>query len=84
MMDGTSKPTLLLECIILESGTWEALAESKRKILSGNGSSAILLASLNVGWYSPLEQHRLPTVPGLLRKSAEVLLPPELKLRWML
>ena len=82
--DGTSKSILLLECIILESGTWEALAESKRKILSGNGSSAILLASLNVGWYSPLEQHRLPTVPGLLRKSAEVLLPPELKLRWML
>ena len=82
-MDGTSKPTLLLERIILESGTWEALAESKKRILSGYESSAILLAALNVVWYSPLEQHRLPTVPGLLRKSATVLLPSELKLRWM-
>ena len=80
--DGSSKPVLLLEAIILPTGTWEGVAEPKKKLLSSNSSSAIRLWSKDCSWYSPLPQNKLPTVSGLMRLSLETPLPGEFKFRW--
>ena len=82
--DGSSKPVLLLEALILPTGTWEGVADPKKKLLASNYSSAIRLWSQDCSWYSPLPQHKLPTVSGLMRLSLETVLPGEFKFRWTL
>ena len=82
--DGTSKPALMLEAIVLREGTWQAVPEPKRKLLSRNQSSALLLWSQDCTWYSPMPEKRLPTVPGFMRRSAEATLVGEYRLRWYL
>ena len=52
--DGSSIPTLSLEALVLPTGTWEAIPEPKKLILSSNASSAIRLWSQDCSWYSPL------------------------------
>ena len=82
--EGDCKPVLLLESIILREGTWEAVPETKKKLLLGNQSSAQRLWDQDCQWYSPMPAKRLPTVPGILRRSADVPFPEEYKLRWYL
>ena len=82
--DGSSKPTLLLEGHILNSGTWTAVPESKKQLLSLDTSTAIMLASTDVAWYSPIPSLKLTTAMGFMRTSMEVPLPGELKYRWII
>ena len=79
-----SSPALLLESLVLDSGTWEGVPETKKNTLSRSGSLAISLWSANCAWYSPLPQHKLPTAPGILLLTADVPLPGEVKYRWFL
>ena len=80
--EGVSKPVLMIEAIVLKEGTWKAVPETKQKLLSRSQSSALLLWSQDCQLYSSIPDKRLPTVPGILRRSADVLLPGEFKLRW--
>ena len=82
--DGSCKPVLMLEAIVLKEGTWEAVPETKKKLLSRNQSSALRLWSMDCQLYSPMPDQRLPTVPGILRKTADTVLPDEYRLRWYL
>ena len=79
-----SRPVLLLEALVLNSGTWDGVPETKRMSLSGDGSLAIMLWSADCAWYSPLPHHKLPTAPGILRLSMDVPLPSEFRYRWFL
>ena len=65
-------PALMLEALILDSGTWEGVLLTKRKTMSGNGSSAILLWAEPCLWYSLLPEYKLPTAPGILRMTLDV------------
>ena len=69
-------PVLMLEAIILDSGTWEGVPLTKRKTMSDNGSSAILLWAEPCHWYSPLPEYKLPTTPGILKMTLDDLPPP--------
>ena len=80
--DSSSKPVLVLEALVLPTGTWDAVADPKRKLLSKNSSSAVRLWSQDCSWYSPLPQYKLPTVSGMLRLFLDTVLPGELKYRW--
>ena len=80
--EGLCKPVLLVEAIILKEGTWEAVPETKKKLLSRNQSSALRLWGQDCQLYSSMPDKRLPTIPGILRRSAEAPLPGEFKLRW--
>ena len=82
--DSTSKPTLLLEALVLPSGTMSAIPDSKLLTLSNNASSAILLWSQDCVWYSPLPAYKLPTAPGISRQSLDIPLPTETNYRWFL
>ena len=82
--DGSSIPTLSLEALVLPTGTWEAIPEPKKLILSSNASSAIRLWSQDCSWYSPLPHYRLPTAPGIGRMAVDVQFPDEFKYRWVL
>ena len=82
--DGRSKPTLLLEALILNTGTWAAVSDSKKKLLSLDSSTAIKLASMDAAWYSPIPSSRLTTAMGYMRASMEVPIPGELKYRWIM
>ena len=79
-----SRPVLLLESLVLDSGTWDGIPETKRRSLSGDGSLAIRLWSADCAWYSSLPHHKLPTAPGILRISLDVPLPSEFRYRWFL
>ena len=82
-VDSTSSPNLLLEALVLPTGTWEAgVPEPKKKLLSSNHSSAIRLWSQDCAWYSPLPHLKLPTAPGISRIALDVPLPSEIKYRW--
>ena len=84
-VDASSSPTLLLEALVLPTGTWEAAVPGPKKMsLSGNKSSALRLWSTDSSWYSPLPLLKLPTIPGFSRTSLAVPLPSELKYRWVL
>ena len=76
-------PALMLEALILDSGTWEGVSLTKRKTMSGNGSSAILLWAEPCHWYSPLPEYKLPTAPGILRLTLDVPHPSEFKYRYL-
>ena len=80
--DGTSKPSLLLEAVVLPSGTWAAVPLPDQITLSHNASSAIKLWSKDCAWISPLPTNKLPTVAGIARQTFEVVLPNELTYRW--
>ena len=80
--DGRSVPSLLLEAIILPTGTWEAMPEPKRLLLSSTASAAIPLWSQECKWYSPLPDKKLPTPAGIYRPSLDFKLPSELEYRW--
>ena len=80
--EGVCKPVLLIEALVLKEGTWEAIPEPKRKLLSRNQSSALRLWGQDCQLYSSMPDKRLPTIPGILRRSAGAPLPGELKLRW--
>ena len=82
--DGTSKPTLLLEGLILNTGTWAAVPDSKKQLLSLDASTAIMLVSMDAAWYSPIPRLRLSTAMGYMRSSMEVPIPRELKYRWII
>ena len=56
-----STPVLMLEALVLDSGTWEGVPKTKKKTMSGDRSLAILLWAAECAWYSPLPQHKLPT-----------------------
>ena len=79
-----SSPVLLLEALVLNSGTWDGVPETKKLTMSRDGSLAIRLWSADCKWYSPLPQHKLPTAPGILKLTLDVPLPGELKYRWYL
>ena len=66
---GSSTPLLLLEALVIKEGTWEAVPEPKQKTLSGVTSSAILLWSTEVVWFSPRPDLLLPTVSGIERSA---------------
>ena len=74
-----STPVLMLEALLLDSGTWEGVPQTKKKTMSGDGSLAILLWAAECAWYSPLPQHKLPTAPGILRLTMDVLPPSEFR-----
>ena len=57
--DGTSKPSLLLEAVVLPSGTWAAVPLPDQITLSHNASSAIKLWSKDCAWISPLPTNKL-------------------------
>ena len=80
--DSSTKPTLILEALVLTTGTWEAVAGPKQLLLSKNTSSAVQLWAQDCSWYSPLPQYKLPTVSGLMRTSLDAAVPGELKYRW--
>lgn len=82
--DGTSNPVLILEALVLPSGTWDAVDLPLKKKLSANGSMAIRLWSTNCRWYSSIPGKKLPTLPGVYRHSFETSLPDELSYRWYL
>ena len=69
-------PILMLEALILDNGTWEDVPPTKRKIMSSNESSAILLWSEPCQWYSPLPEYKLPTALGILRLTPDGPPPP--------
>ena len=64
--DGTSRPSLLLETIVLDEGTWEAVSVPKKKALSGATSAAVLLWKGDVEWCFPAPESKLL---GLLAES---------------
>ena len=66
----------MLEALILDISTWEDVPLTKRKTMSSNESSAILLWSEPCQWYSPLPEYKLPTAPGILRLTLDVPPPP--------
>ena len=68
-------PVLMLEALVLDNGTWEGLGATKRRTMSINGSSAILLWSKPCLWYSPLPEYKLLTALGILRLTLDVLPP---------
>ena len=82
--DGTSSPVLILEALVLPSGTWDAVDQPLKKKLSANGSMAIRLWNTNCRWCSPTPRKKLPTLPGVYRHSFETPLPNELSYRWYL
>ena len=84
MGDGSSSPLLILEAIVLSDGTWNALPESKKIKISSSNSSAIVLTSVELNWFSPMPKYKLPTVAGIMRSSLEVPLPTEFEYRWVL
>ena len=65
-------PVLMLEALVLDNRTWGGLGVTKRRTMSSNGSSAILLWSKPCLWYSPLLEYKLPTAPGILRLTLDV------------
>ena len=81
---GTSKPALLLETILIKEGTWDAVSEPKQKILSGVTSSAVLLWSSDLVWFSQRSDLVLPTVSGIERSAFGFALPGPFKYRWSL
>ena len=84
-LDGTSSPVLILEAIVLQSGTWDAIDMPLKKKLSASASMAISLWSTNCCWLSSTPKKRLPTMPGIYRDmSYETPLPSELSYRWYL
>ena len=81
----STKPVLLLEGMILPTGTWEGVADTKRETLSSDASSALRLwGSEDCKWYSPMPLHKLPTAPGISKLSLDTPLPSELEYRWFL
>lgn len=82
--DGSSRPTLLLEALVLITGTWEAVPESKKQLLSMDRSLAIKLTSVDLSWYSPIPAHRLVTAMGYSRLSVDVPVPEEFRYRWII
>ena len=82
--DGSSRPTLLLEALVLSTGTWGAVPESKKQLLSMDRSLAIKLASVDLSWYSPIPAHRLVTAMGYSRLSVDVPVPEEFRYRWII
>lgn len=80
--DGTSKPNLLLEAIVLPSGTWNAVPIPEQLTLSNTASAAIRLWSEDCTWISPLPINKLPTVAGIARQTFDVTLPNEFSYRW--
>jgi len=85
MSEDSNKPVLILEGLVLPTGTWEGVAESKKETLSSDFSSALRLwGSENCAWYSSLPPHKLPTAPGISRVSMVVPLPTELEYRWFI
>ena len=82
--DGSSRPTLLIEGMILTTGTWAAVPESKKRLLSLDTSTAIRLASIEVAWHSPIPGCKLVTAIGFFRPSMEIPVPGELKYRWII
>ena len=57
---------------MLNTGTWAAVPESKKQLLSLNTSMAVKLAAVEVAWYSPIPAFRLITAMG---SSVDVPLP---------
>ena len=47
--DGSSRPTLQVEALVLSTGTWTAVPESKKQLLSLNTSMAVKLAVVDNG-----------------------------------
>ena len=82
--DSTTKPILLLEALVLSSGTWSAVPKTAQMTLSANSSSAIRLWSQDCVWISPLPTNMLPTVAGICRLTFDVTRPSELIYRWYL
>ena len=81
--EGDPNLVLMLEALILDSGTWEGVPLTKRKTMSSNESSAILLWSEPCQWYSPLPEYKLPTAPGIFRLTLDVPDPSEFKYRYL-
>ena len=79
---GDSKPKLLLEALVINDGTWEAVPDTKKMSLSGATASSILLWSADVEWFSPCPEYRLPTSAGIARSAMGFKIPGEFKYRW--
>ena len=60
---------------MLNTGTWAAVPESKKQLLSLNTSMSVKLAAVEVAWYSPIPAFRLITAMGYMRSSVDVPLP---------
>ena len=73
-----------VEALVLDTGTWAAVPESKKQLLSLNTSMAVKLAVMDVAWYSPIPAFRLITAMGYMRSSVDVPLPREYKYRWII
>ena len=82
--DGSSKPTMRVEALVLNTGNWAAVPESKKQLLSLNTSMAVKLVVMEVAWYSPIPAFRLITAMGYMRSSVDVPLPREYKYRWII
>ena len=65
-------PVLMLEALALDNRTWGGLAATRRRMMSSNGSSAILLWAKPCLWYSSLPEYKLPTAPGILRLTLDI------------
>ena len=76
--EGSSRPTLLLEALVLSTGTWAAVPESKKQLLSMDRSLAIKLAAVAMSWYSPI------TAMGYSRLFVDVPVPEEFRYRWII
>ena len=81
---GSSTPVLLLEALVIKEGTWEAIPELKQRTVSGVTSSAVLLWSTDVVWFSPRPDLLLPTISGIERSAFGFALPGPAKYRWSL
>ena len=79
--DGSSRPTVQVEALVLNKGTWTTVPVFKKHLLSMNTSIAIKLAAVEVAWYSPIPALRLATAMGYMRSSVDVPLPEEFKYR---
>ena len=82
--DGTSKPCLLLEAILVKDGTWEAVPIPKKRSVSGASSAAVLLWKGDVNWCFPAPENKLLTTPGIMKSSFGFAVPDEFRYRWSL
>ena len=82
--DGSSRPTVQVEALVLNKGTWTTVPVFKKHLLSMNIFIAIKLAAVKVAWYSPTPALRLATAMGYMRSSVDVPLPEEFKYRWII
>ena len=83
--DGTSRPSLLLEAIVIDDdGTWESVPVPKKKAVSGATSSAILLWNGDIEWCFPAQESKLLTTAGIMKSAFGFATPGEFRYRWSL